>query len=338
MKKSKLLIPTISLLALVLFIGNLHPIQKAYAASDNLSTSITWDGNCNDDIYDNGSTTAYAYYASGDTVNLTVNNNSSEALEIGIKGQSPTPVSANSSAPVTISLEDEAVIAVYSNSCSQANDSNLYIFGESGSTSCSLQSKVWNVTVDYDGVEPSVSLYRGSTYVDILNDTSGGPGGGNVNTTVQFAGESSSATYYVYNGSNSSSPLIGQATCSAIPAAPTTTTSTPKSSTTPTASTPNTSNSSNTSTPATSNTKTPNTNSTSSDSKKSISTPKKISSSNTSILIGAGLGVLLIVVAIVVLGVLGTWNAPQHLLKRVWKLLRKHSDKETPSTPTKKIS
>ena len=66
--------------------------MSAHAATDSLNTAITWDGNCNDSIYDNGSTTAYAYYASGDTVNLTVNNNSSVALEIGIKGQSPTPV------------------------------------------------------------------------------------------------------------------------------------------------------------------------------------------------------------------------------------------------------
>jgi hypothetical protein len=318
--KTFILLAVMSLLLVFIIVP-----MSAHAATVNLNTAITWDGNCADSIDDNGSTTAYAYYANGDTVNLTVANNSSEALEIGIKGQSPTPVPSNSSSQAAISLGSEADVVVYSNSCSQANESDLLIFGDSGSITCSLQSKVWNLAVNYNGTEPSISLYRSGTYVDTLKDTTGGSGGGSVNTSVQFAGQSSAATYYVYNGTSSSSALIGQATCSPIPTTAITTTTSPRpSASSPSAATPSTP-SSNTPAQTTNSSTTPSPTVTIPKSFNVTTTrgetpvSKMIHSLNTNILIGTGVSILVIVLAIVVLATLKIWNAPRLLASKVWE-------------------
>jgi hypothetical protein len=107
---------------------------------------------------------------------------------------------------------------VISTTCSgNGNVTNFWIEGASGSLSCSLSNnKVWDVTGQYDSVTNPITLYRGTTSVASVQSYQGGPGVGNANVDLQFSGETSSATYYLYDGSSSADTLIGQASCPAI--------------------------------------------------------------------------------------------------------------------------
>jgi hypothetical protein len=197
-----------------------------HAASYNFTASETWDassctGTVNGAPQTNSESQAWEYVNNGDQINLTVTNSSSQTLGVSVSGPGQsTPreyISPSTSANYDVTVSNDIEVEVISTTCSgDGNVTNFWIEGASGSLSCSLSdNNVWNVSGQYNGVE-NPTLYRGSSYVATIQNDKGGPGVGGADVDLQFSGETSSATYYLYDGTDSTDPLIGQAACPAI--------------------------------------------------------------------------------------------------------------------------
>src|SRR5205085_6428384 len=78
---------------------------------------------------------------------------------------------------------------------------DMYVLAAHGNMSCSIQNnQVWTVSVNYYSISNTVTLYRGSTYVDQFTNNKNSQ----LSVPVQFSAQSAAATYYLYNGSDSS--------------------------------------------------------------------------------------------------------------------------------------
>ncbi len=206
-----------------LFFCFLLPNNAVYADTYSFTANETWGGTCSDQIYINGQASENVYYNNGSTIALNVENSSPQTLAIGIKGNSPQYVSSGHSALLNINLSGQMAVAIWPQACGGYNSSNLYIYGATGSASCSTAGRIWNVGANFDSVAPVISIYKGNVYVARMFSSGGTSGAGNVDNSVEFAAESSPATYYVYDGSSSSAAPIGQATCTAVAVATSTT-------------------------------------------------------------------------------------------------------------------
>ncbi len=230
------------LFAAILLMCAISP-HRAHAASINITANETWTSStCLGAV--NGSETSYDGINNGDSVTLQVTNNSSEELSVTVTGPGQTnynmdiPAGQGSGNTWTVSKYLQ-VYATAKNCNSGGNDSYLIIEGASGNLACSASDsgKVWNITGQYSNIVPTVYMYRGATYVADINSTF--PSKDIIDSTLavdeQFSAQATAQTYNLYNGTSSSVPLIGQATCPAYTAVASSNSSPPTTTTTPTA-------------------------------------------------------------------------------------------------------
>jgi hypothetical protein len=314
-------------------------VTKVSAATDPVTMDLNWDGTCTD-APTISSTPSYLFFWSGDTVNLNAVNQSSHELDIVINGSGGPITASGGSQLFTRTLSDELNILVYPDSSTGCGNKPAvgyaYIFGAAtvSPLSCTLSdNKVWTISANYNNVASVDVLYRGSTYVGDYQTTKGGPGSGDFDTSFQFSAQTTAQTYYLYDGTSTSDILLGQTTCpkAVAPVSPP-----PSSTDTGTSSTSETSTPGATTTTPTSSSTTPaptltkinpiNPNIV-------ASANKTISSSNDSLLVGGGIGVLALVIILVILGLTGIWNAPKQFAQYIWHKLHKSAITNPPANP-----
>lgn len=294
-------------------------IPKQVHAQGDTNESITVAGS---NVLLNGQQTSTYYFDGGSSVNFNFSNGTTNDFYLCAKGLSQhiTPASGYTLS-MTANAESEFSVVLSSVGCSSGtgNPAYLYVDGASGSLSCSVtDGKVWNISGQYSYVPQSIYLYQGSTYVGDIQAVSGSGNYFNANVTEQFSGETSAATYYLYDGTSSSDALIGQATCSAITAAASTSTSssqtlpqTGPSSTSPSSSSPKT-------TPSSAKAKTNAVNKQDKTKPTTKNNLKKVSDSNTGLYISSGV-ILLVIAVLLLLNFLNIWTKPKELLVHVWQ-------------------
>ncbi|MHB1864968.1 MAG: hypothetical protein ACYCPS_02260 [Candidatus Saccharimonadales bacterium] len=295
------------------------------ASADSLTyqANETWDeSSCTFSV--NGSPFFYDPAQVGDTVNVVVNNNTPQGtsffMNVNFSGdanhggtQEPYNIGPGQSVTVTFSnIQSNSFVYISGGDCNSnnTNDSYLWVKPATATLSCSTvtSNRTWSVTGNYTNIL-SGAIYSGSS-------PDGTTSGGNGSINKSYVAGSSPTVFYFYDGNNSSGRLLAQANCPAI-----TTSATNPSSSAPKNTTTNT-------------TYTTPKSSISTNSNKIVSPPKKVRSSSTGLLIGSGIVVLVIILSVIILGVLGIWKGPQHIIKRLRKQLRKLFSKGFPSTPS----
>lgn len=239
----------------ILYIG-------AHAQSLSVDINLDWvDGSsCYGTINGHASDNPIYYPAvKGDTLSLhLVNASSTYTITTNVEqsGQTTATVTLppNNSTTVPVPVNSEITVFDDGNVCASGHGGSGVYFIEvaSGDMSCTiLNNQVWQINFNFTGIANDTSLYRGTTFVDAFNI----PKAGQQDFPVAFSAQSSAATYYLYYGSNSSSRLLGQATCPAKSTAAASASSGTSKTTAPKTSTPSTA----TPAPATGTTPPPNT-------------------------------------------------------------------------------
>ncbi len=235
-KKIQKLFSALVLISITVLLIQLHHVN---AQNTTINVSFDWvDGASSCSGTANGQTQAYYSGVAGDSATLHVTNASSTysmTIDITESGQSAysTTLSPGSSVSPVFPINSEITIQGNGTVCTSGHGGpgSFYVEAASGNMSCSIQNnQTWTVSFNYSNILGYATAYKDGTYVYQFNKSSVGA----INTPLQFAAQSTPATYYLYYSSNNSGRLIGQASCPAK-----VTTSSPTSSTKPTSTTSN---------------------------------------------------------------------------------------------------
>jgi hypothetical protein len=324
--------------------------QKAYANTFSYQANETWNAaSCTFSV--NGSPLLYEPAQNGDTVSVVVTDNTPQNtdffMNVNFSGdanhggtQGPYNIGPGQSTTVTFNnIQSNSFIYISGGDCNNGNttDSYFWIKPATATLACNTvpsgKTYAWDISGSYSNIL-SGAIYNGTS-----NDGTTAGGSGGINET--YVADSYPTTFYFYDGDDSSGRLLAQASCiaGAYPTqAPTSTSTTPQSTSTPVATAIGNS-------PTPSDT-TPSASTTVNNSQTTINPkaptnlinahntlPKKVTTANTAILVGSGIGVFVIILALFTLGILGIWNVPQHLIGRIWKTLTKILHKDKPLTP-----
>jgi hypothetical protein len=224
-----------ALFVLIIGLLGIRILGISHADTFSFTASEAWnDADCSGSV--NGAQTQYYGVSQGDSVNLSISNTSStQTLNADISSESGqqgniSDILPQNSVSNTFSFNQWLEVNANSTTCSGANDNSfLIIEAAAGSLACNLVNagQDWNVTGNFTNIVPSLALYNNSQFVGVISATFQNNTHSTVSINGAYGASPSGTTYYLYNGSSSSSRLIGQATCP--PATPATSSSPPAS-------------------------------------------------------------------------------------------------------------
>jgi hypothetical protein len=229
-KPARYLLPAI--VAFIIGLIGLRILTVSHAATLNYTATETWDAaSCT--ILVNGESLLYYPVQTGDSLNVTINNQTPFILNVDYStdvnhGGSGQPYNVNQGETQTLSFNNIAtdinvVGSGGTDACgSSTNQSSLWIKPGTASISCTTvpEGKVWgwSITGSYN------NILSGTIYSDgILVGRTDSGGSGSINQ-IYTAG-SSPGTVYFYDGNDSSGRLLAQVICQ--PGASSASTSTP---------------------------------------------------------------------------------------------------------------
>src|ERR1700722_4193619 len=104
---------------IVLLLGALLP-ATVYAQTDSVQANMVWDSSCDGTV--NGSANNYDDVNNGDTINLQINNNSTQTLGVAVSGIGKTSLNPGASENFSLTLSSSIEVQAISTSCSGNNN------------------------------------------------------------------------------------------------------------------------------------------------------------------------------------------------------------------------